>query len=85
MDKEEIQKAIIQSLGEGEAFVGTMDGCHFEAIVVSSLFEGLSLVKQHQLVMKALKDQFDDESLHALKLKTFTPSRWDEVKDLYRV
>ena len=30
------------------------DGEHFEAIVVSPEFEGLSMVKQHQLVYQAL-------------------------------
>jgi len=52
------------------------DGQHFEALVVSAQFEGLSLVKQHQLVMNALKEQFK-ETVHALALKTLTPSQWE--------
>ncbi len=49
------------------------DGHHFEARVISSLFEDMSLVKQHQMVMKALKNAFDSETMHALQLKTLTP------------
>ena len=51
------------------------DGKHFEAVVVSALFEGKSLIEQHQMVMQALKDLFSS-SLHALSLKTYTPDEW---------
>ncbi len=54
------------------------DDCHLEAIVISKQFEGLSLVKQHQLVMNTLKDHFDGGGLHALALKTYTPKTWKE-------
>ena len=46
------------------------DGQHFQAIVRSASFKGLSLVAQHQIVLKALKESFDTETLHALQLKT---------------
>lgn len=52
------------------------DGVHLEAIVISQQFETLSLVKQHQIVMKALEQHFSTE-LHALALKTLTPQQWD--------
>ena len=56
------------------------DGQHFQALVVSERFEGLSLVKQHQLVMNALKDAFEGP-VHALQLKTLTPAQWDARKN----
>ncbi|MEZ4718142.1 MAG: BolA/IbaG family iron-sulfur metabolism protein [Caldilineaceae bacterium] len=40
------------------------DGQHFEAYVVSDAFEGLPLVRQHQLVLKSLKDEFDANTVH---------------------
>ncbi|MEZ4321972.1 MAG: BolA family protein [Myxococcota bacterium] len=52
------------------------DGEHFSARVVSSAFEGKSLVKQHQLVYQALGDHMKRD-IHALALKTFTPDRWN--------
>ena len=55
------------------------DGEHFEAIVISDTFVGIPLVKQHQVVMNALKDEFK-ERVHALALKTFTPEKWDNEK-----
>ncbi len=51
------------------------DGGHFSARVVSSAFDGQSLVKQHKLVYAALGDHMRSD-IHALALKTFTPDRW---------
>lgn len=48
------------------------DGDHYKAVVVSTAFEGLSRVKQHQLVYAALKGRMGGE-LHALALETRTP------------
>ena len=58
------------------------DGEHFEALVISETFINLSLVKQHQVVMNSLKDEFK-QAVHALALKTFTPQKWNEVKHQY--
>ena len=55
------------------------DGQHLQAYVISSTFEGMMLIKQHQLVMKPLKEAFAS-SVHALALKTFTPQKWELEK-----
>ncbi len=54
----------------------TGGGDHLQAIVVSSAFEGKSLVKQHQLVYGAVRQAMDTEAIHALALKTYTPEAW---------
>jgi acid stress-induced BolA-like protein IbaG/YrbA len=54
----------------------TGGGDHYQAIVVSAEFEGKSRVKQHQLVYSTLKDAMATEAIHALGLKTYTPSEW---------
>lgn len=51
------------------------DGHHFEAVIVSSAFEGKSRVQQHQTVYRALGDRMREE-IHALSMKTFTPGDW---------
>ena len=58
------------------------DGQHLEAIVISSAFEGIPLVKQHQMVMTPLKEAFAT-SVHALALRTFTPAKWETAKSAY--
>ncbi len=52
------------------------DGNHFQAIIVAEQFEGLSMIKQHQLVYSTLQRFLDDGTLHALALKTYTPDQW---------
>ena len=47
------------------------DGHHFEALVVSAAFAGLSRVRRHQLVYAALGDRMRDE-IHALSMTTLT-------------
>ena len=54
----------------------TGGGDHFQAVVVSSSFEGKGLVDQHQMVYAVLRDALGSERIHALALKTYTPDQW---------
>ena len=51
------------------------DGHHFEALIVSPAFEGLSRVRRHQLVYATLGDRMREE-IHALSMTTLTPTEW---------
>jgi acid stress-induced BolA-like protein IbaG/YrbA len=53
----------------------TGDGAHFEAIIVSPRFAGLTRVRQHQLVYEALGGRMREE-IHALSMKTYSPEEW---------
>ena len=55
------------------------DGAHFEAIVVSTAFAGLSRIKQHQRVYAALGDRMREE-IHALSMQTLTPEQWAALR-----
>ena len=52
----------------------TGGGDHLQVSVVSSAFDGLNRIRQHQLVYKALKDELKSEAIHALALNTSTPN-----------
>ncbi len=54
------------------------DGTHFGAVIVSPAFEGKTMIQQHQLVYAALGDRMRAE-IHALSMKTLTPTMWAEV------
>lgn len=54
------------------------DGTHFEAIIVSDEFEGKLPVERHKIVYSALGDAMK-EQIHALSMKTFTPSQWENI------
>jgi acid stress-induced BolA-like protein IbaG/YrbA len=49
------------------------DGQHFEALIVSPLFEGKRLIQRHQIVYRALGDRMREE-IHALSMRTLTPA-----------
>ena len=78
---EDVAITIQRALPGAEVRIESPDGTHFSAIVVSPAFEGMPLVRQHQMVMKALKKEFDSERLHALQLKTLTPSKWQALQE----
>jgi acid stress-induced BolA-like protein IbaG/YrbA len=51
------------------------DGQHFEALIVSAVFTGKSMVQQHQAVYQALGERMREE-IHALSMKTYSPEQW---------
>jgi acid stress-induced BolA-like protein IbaG/YrbA len=51
------------------------DGAHFQAVIVSAVFNGKSRVARHQVVYHALGDRMREE-IHALSMQTLTPAEW---------
>lgn len=82
MVADEIKSAIKAAVPDAEIHIYDPDGQHFQALVISAEFEGMALVRQHQKVMKALKNAFET-NVHALGLKTFTPEKWANEKHNY--
>lgn len=74
METEAVAQLIRTGLPGAEVEVSG-DGSHFDAIVVSEAFEGLSPIKKQRLVMDAVKDQIASGELHALSIKTLTPAQ----------
>ena len=73
--KNEVINLIKQKIANSEVYVENLKGNdHLQVTVISSQFNGLSLVKQHQLVYSALKEELASEAIHALALKTETPT-----------
>ncbi len=83
---DQIKAVIEKALPDAEVYVldPMNDNTHFESIVISESFREMPLVKQHQTVMKALKEQFAT-TVHALGLKTFTPEKWQDQRHHYNL
>ena len=79
MTSNDIKQSIIEKLECEFVEILGEDGAHFEGTIVSSLFEGLNRVKQHQMVFNALGDKMKSD-IHALSMKTYTPNEWDQLK-----
>ena len=72
-NKSEVINLRKQKIVDSEVYVENLKGDdHLQVTVISSEFNGLSLVKQHQLVYSALKEELASEAIHALALKTET-------------
>ncbi|CAC9649290.1 BolA family protein [bacterium endosymbiont of Bathymodiolus sp. 5 South] len=50
------------------------DGCNCSTLVVSPIFEGLSLLARQKMVLAAVRTDIDSGELHALSIKARTPS-----------
>lgn len=75
MTPETVRTLIEQGIPGCEAAV-TGDGSKFEAVVVSEAFEGLSPVKEHQLVFATVNEHIASGAIHALTIKAYTPAEW---------
>ena len=61
--RQEVINLIRQRIADSEVFVENLKGDdHLQVTVISSEFNGLSLVKQHQLVYSALKEELASEA-----------------------
>ncbi len=52
------------------------DGRHWNAVVVSPVFEGLRLIARHQKVYATLGQKMHTDEVHAWSRKTYARSEW---------
>ena len=70
-DLEELRTMIAAALPGAE--VEVLDeggGDHLRAIVAAPQFEGMKRIDQHRAVRNAVRERFDDGSIHALSIET---------------
>ena len=68
---EKIRAALPDAVVQLKDLTGTED--HWEAVVISEKFEGVSLIGRHRMVMAALADEMKGP-IHALTLDVKTPA-----------
>ncbi len=71
MSSSDLERHLREAFPDAEIRIDDLagDGDHYRARVVSSAFNGLSRVRQHQMVYAALKGRMGGE-LHALAVET---------------
>jgi len=74
--KQKIEDSISESRVEAQDTTGTGD--HFSVVVVSDVFDGMSLIDRHKLIYKSL-EQYITREIHALQIKTYTKK---EIKNV---
>jgi acid stress-induced BolA-like protein IbaG/YrbA len=75
MQPDDIKKMIESNMPDSVVTV-VGDGRHFEAVVVSALFEGMSLLARQRHVFSTLGDNIHNGNIHALSIKAKTPNEW---------
>ena len=73
--KEMIRIAISDANIEVYDTTGTAD--HFKVIIISDIFDGMSLIDRHKLIYKSL-DEYITKEIHALQLKTITNKEFND-------
>tara|TARA_Y100001968_G_scaffold164648_1_gene150688 strand:+ start:1095 stop:1337 length:243 start_codon:yes stop_codon:yes gene_type:complete len=75
VESNKIKAAIRQAIPDAEVCIEDLNGTgdHLKVNVVSDAFVGLSLIRQHQLIYRALKHELATEAIHALALNTSIP------------
>lgn len=79
MEPEEIKILIENGIPQSQAIV-TGESGKYEAIVISPEFEGLTMVKEHQMVYATVNEHIASGALHALSIKAYTPDEWESIK-----
>ena len=54
---------------------------HLEARVVSASFEGKPPIERHRMVYRPLRDWIDDDTVHALSVRTWTPAQYESLHE----
>lgn len=71
---ERLQAAFPDAEMELKDMTGTND--HWELHIASEAFDGLSRVKKHQAIYKPLNDMIAANTVHALKIATYSHDEW---------
>lgn len=77
MIEKKIKNILEDKIKDSKVFIHDMNGNqdHFSIIVISSDFDGVSMINQHKMIYKALENMITKE-IHALQIKTLTWKQW---------
>ena len=79
MQPEEV-KAIIEAGIENSEAIVTADGNKYTAIVVSDVFDGMSMVAEQKMVYALLNEHIQSGAIHALTIKAYTPEEYQSAR-----
>ncbi|CAB4408914.1 bola-like protein [Rhizophagus irregularis] len=80
ISKEHLEQTLKEKLSADHVeVIDTSGGCgqNYDVVIVSSVFEGKTLLQKHRLVNDAAKAEISQ--LHAFSQKTYTPAQWAEL------
>lgn len=81
MQPDDVTKLIETAMPDAQVTVNS-DGSHYEILVVSSAFEGLSRLRREQQINALLADAITSGVIHAVSNRLYTPMEWDKASKL---
>lgn len=81
MDIAEVRELMEADLPGCELIVSG-EGCNFSVVVIGEMFAGLSPVRRQQLVLATVQAPLSTGALHAISVKSYTPSEWRAEPEL---
>lgn len=72
----DIEKRITEKWPDSQVEVKDLTGTsdHYQITIVTGAFEGQSRINQHRMVKEIFEEQITSGELHAISLKTLSPS-----------
>ncbi|TPE52348.1 BolA/IbaG family iron-sulfur metabolism protein [Maribrevibacterium harenarium] len=78
MNATEVKALLEQKIDQSQVFAEG-EGCNFQVVVVSPVFEALNTVKRQQLVYSHLQEAIASGAIHAVTMKTYTPDQFAKL------
>ena len=75
MEPRQVKEIIEAGIAGSEAMV-TSDGSKYTAIVVSTEFEGKTMLAEQKMVYALMNEYIQSGVVHALTIKAYTPEEW---------
>ena len=75
MQKEEVIQLIKNEISAQHIDID-MNGNHYDVLVVSETFEGLSAVKKQQMIYACITEKIASGEIHAVNIRALTPDEW---------
>lgn len=82
MQPDEIKQKIEAGIPGSDVSVKIDDGGHYWVTVVSESFEGQSPLNKERSVHAALGDAVTSGAIHAIHIKSYTPSEWKTASQM---
>ena len=70
---------IVDFTAQHEGHKGNEGGGHFQAVIISDDFQGLSLLERHKKIYAILGNLMQNE-IHAFSMKTYTNEEFQNLK-----
>ncbi|BAH83020.1 BolA family protein [Candidatus Ishikawella capsulata] len=83
MTNSEIKSLLISELNLQEVYVSGENN-HFEIIAVDEKFKNLTSLEKQQIIYKPLVSFILNKKIHAVSIRTYTPSEWVKYCEINR-